>query len=68
MIREMLPNCGGQSSERAVSMYRMWTCFDCGLEFSMKTRERPALCPRCGVFFDTLPKDVVEVVACPTTE
>ena len=49
MIRETLPDCGGQSSERAVSMYRMWHCFDCGLQFSMKTLEWPSLCPRCGI-------------------
>lgn len=49
MIRECLPDCGGQQSERSVSMYRMWHCFDCGLEFTMKTRQWPQLCPRCKV-------------------
>lgn len=33
--------------ERAISTYRLWRCFDCGLEFSMKTLECPKLCPRC---------------------
>lgn len=47
MIREILPNCGGQVREVVLTMYRMWHCFDCGLEFSMKTREKPKLCPRC---------------------
>lgn len=47
VIREILPYCGGQVLEHAVSMYRMWHCFDCGLEFTMKTRETPRLCPRC---------------------
>lgn len=52
MIREILPDCGGQESERSVSMYKMWHCFDCGLEFSMKTREKPKCCPRCKVIFE----------------
>jgi predicted Zn-ribbon and HTH transcriptional regulator len=52
MIREIIPDCGGQVHEVAMSMYRMWHCFTCGLEFSMKTRERPKRCPRCEVFFD----------------
>jgi rubrerythrin len=52
MIREILPDVGGQTSERAISMYRMWHCFDCGLDFTMKTRERPVLCPICVVRFD----------------
>ena len=58
VIRETLPDCGGQSSERAVTMYRMWACFDCGLEFTMKTRERPEVCPRCLRLYDAPPEDV----------
>lgn len=56
MIREISPNVGSGGSdlnggERVLTMYRMWTCFDCGLEFSMKTREQPKLCPRCETPF-----------------
>lgn len=49
MIREILPNTGGNLSggERCLTMYRMWHCYECGLEFSMKTREEPRNCPRC---------------------
>lgn len=59
MIREILPYCGGQSSERAVGMYRTWHCFDCGLEFSLKSRQPPALCPNCKVVYDALPLDIL---------
>lgn len=52
MIREILPDCGGQVHEVARSMYKMWHCYDCGLEFSMKTMERPVLCPRCMITFN----------------
>lgn len=49
MIREILPNTGGNLSggERCLTMYRMWHCYECGLQFSMKTREEPKCCPRC---------------------
>lgn len=50
MIREKIPIV---PEERAISMYRMWHCFDCGLEFSMKTQQAPLLCPRCVVKFDS---------------
>jgi predicted Zn-ribbon and HTH transcriptional regulator len=56
MIREILPECGGQAQEIIITTYRMWHCFDCGLRFSMLTRERPALCPRCKTGFE-VPKD-----------
>ena len=57
MMREILPDTGGNltGGERSLSMYRMWHCFDCGLEFSMKTRQLPKLCPRCLLKFDELP-------------
>jgi rubrerythrin len=49
MIREKIPIVGGQNGggERVLTMYRMWHCFDCGLQFSMLTREEPQICPRC---------------------
>jgi rubrerythrin len=52
MIREILPNCGSQTLEVVLTTYRMWHCWDCGLEFSMKTRERPKICPRCLVVYE----------------
>lgn len=55
MIREILPNCGGQAVERAVTQYRMWHCFDCGLEFSMKALTLPAVCPRCLLAYSSTP-------------
>lgn len=58
MIREIIPDCGGQSSERAVTMYRMWHCFDCGLEFTLKSRTRPALCPGCKQLYSGTPEGV----------
>jgi rubrerythrin len=58
MIREIIPDCGGQSSERAVTLYRMWQCWDCGLQFSMKTREPPTVCPRCCHSYEGLPPDI----------
>ena len=44
MIRERIAVV---PEERAQSMYRLWHCFDCGLEFSMLTMELPLCCPRC---------------------
>jgi len=54
MIREYIPIVGGPEGggERAMSMYRAWHCFDCGLDFSMKTLEQASCCPRCYVKFD----------------
>jgi hypothetical protein len=59
MIREIIPDCGGQTSERSVTMYRMWHCFDCGLQFSMKTRQQPRLCPICRILYDQGPIDIL---------
>lgn len=58
MIREILTQCGGQVLEQARTMFRMWHCWECGLEFSMKCMERPTLCPRCLVPYDEVPKQV----------
>lgn len=44
MIRERIVNV---PEERALTLYRFWHCFDCGLQFSMLTLELPAACPRC---------------------
>jgi predicted Zn-ribbon and HTH transcriptional regulator len=52
MIREILPNCGGQELEQARSMFKMWHCMDCGLEFSCKMLSLPSICPRCRLGFD----------------
>ena len=47
MIRELIPIV---NEERALTMYRLWHCYNCGLDFSMKTRELPVL--------PALPKEV----------
>lgn len=44
MIRERIVNV---PEERVVTLYRLWHCFDCGLQFSMLTQELPSVCPRC---------------------
>lgn len=44
MIRERVALV---SFEQAATFYRLWTCRDCGLDFSMKTMELPKVCPRC---------------------
>lgn len=59
MIRETLPDCGGQASERAVATYRMWHCFDCGLRFSMCSRTPPMMCPGCGRTYEATPLDIL---------
>ncbi len=48
MIRERIAIV---PEERAQPMYRLWHCFDCGLQFSMLTLELPRLCPRCTTSF-----------------
>jgi hypothetical protein len=58
MIREILPNCGGQALEQALTTYRMWHCYDCGLEFSMKTLETAVACPRCLLKFEERPEEL----------
>jgi hypothetical protein len=61
MIRERIAVV---PEERAQPMYRLWHCFDCGLEFSMMTLELPRICPRCVKPFDTLimPEQILYVV------
>jgi rubrerythrin len=44
LIRERVANV---PEERALTLYRLWHCVDCGLQFSMLSRELPTLCPRC---------------------
>lgn len=58
MIRETVPRAGDAvltGGERVLTAFRMWCCYDCGLEFSMKTLERPICCPRCLKKYDEVP-------------
>lgn len=56
MIRERIANV---PEERSVTLYRFWHCIDCGLQFSMLTRELPKLCPRCCKGFNEFKDPVV---------
>ena len=48
MIRERVPlEQFGVKEERAQSLFRLWLCLHCGVEFSVRAQVEPKLCSAC---------------------
>lgn len=53
MIRELATTpTQMDGGERCVTAWKLWYCYRCGLQFSMRTHERPSLCPRCKTEYE----------------
>lgn len=53
MIRERVPLAQfGVKEERIQSLYRLWICLHCGIEFSIRAQVEPKFCPVCLCAFN----------------
>lgn len=56
MIRERVPMGQFIQQEIVQSIFRLWFCTACGVEFSVRAEAQPHVCPVCLVPFDVTPR------------